>query len=57
MKSLIRVILVLAVLVLAGFAALKFWLGPKVVNKPAWNWPTCRKPWLFRSFSALIRWK
>ena len=30
MKSLIRVILVLAVLVLAGFAALQFWLGPKL---------------------------
>ena len=30
MKSLIRVILILAVLVLAGFAALQFWLGPKL---------------------------
>ena len=30
MKSLIRVILVLAVLVLAGLAALQFWLGPKL---------------------------
>ena len=47
MKSLIRVILILAVLVLAGFAALQFWLGPSWRTGPPGTRRSAGSPGVF----------